>query len=160
MSLSSATLSSQLQSISASNESAAITAWTSAWSAYFAGAIAGSGPGVAFTSDPTAIANAKADMATALAGISSSGLADDKVQAGIIAWWDRLVAHPGDYFAGASAVSKPSGLTGIAASLASIFITNRDSALSALAACNSISSAIHTANSGGTATIGTSKAIT
>ncbi len=151
--MSSATLSAQLQAISGGTEGAAIAAWTAAWAAYFAGAVAGSGPGVAFTTDPTAITNARNAMAAHMTGLASDGLADDRVQAGIVGWWDHLVANPGTYFAGATSISKPSELTDIAAALPAIFASNTSGSLSASAACDAIASAIHSRNDGGSAFI-------
>lgn len=159
MAFSSATLSTQLQGISGATEGAAITSWTAAWAAYFAGAVAGSGPGVAFTSDPTAITNARNAMATAMTGLSSSGQGDDKVQAGIEAWWTHIAASPGTYFSGASAIAAPAGLSGIAAALVSIFSTNTAPGVTTAQACDAIAAELHTRNAGGTATIGGSQTI-
>lgn len=151
MSFSTPTLSTQLQGISAITFAATATAWADAWAAYFAGAVTSNG--VAFTTNPTAIANAKADMdAAMIAPFATDGKA--AVQAGIIAWWDRLVSAPGTYFTGASAIAKPSGLTTIASTMeADVFVANRLEATKA-AAMDRMAAFLATHNTGGTATIG------
>lgn len=154
MAMSSATLSTQLQGISGGTEGAAITAWTAAWAAYFAGALAGSGPGVSFTTNPTHITTARNAMAAAMSGLTTSGQADDKVQAGIIAWWDALVANPGNFFAGATSITKPVSLTSIAGALPAIFATNVSTAASAVVACGAVATSIHGNNGGGNSDLG------
>ncbi len=153
MALSSATLSTQLQAISGATEAAAITAWSEAWATYFAGAVAGSGPGVAFTTTPVTIAAARAAMEAAMVGLATSGQGDNEVQDGITAWWTYLSANPAACFAGASAVAAPGGLSGIAAAVAALFATNSAPGVTAATACDAIAAALHTANAGGTATI-------
>lgn len=151
MTLSAATLGGELEDISGASEAAAITAWTAAWATYFAGAVAGS---QAFTGDAGQIATARSLMGDAMSGLSVSGQADDKVQAGIIAWWDRLVAAPGSYFSGATSITKPANLTSIAAALPAIFADNKDGALSSAAACSAIATSIHGNNAGGSSDLG------
>jgi hypothetical protein len=77
------------------------------------------------------------------------------VQAGIIAWWDYLVAHPAACFTGASSVTKPAGLTGIAAALVSVFASNTSGALSASAACGAVATSLHGNNANGSTNMGT-----
>lgn len=89
-----------------------------------------------------------------MTGLSTAGQGDDKVQAGIIGWWDYLVANPGSCFTGATAIAKPGGLTGIASALPAIFDDNKNNARSAAVSCGAIATSIHSNNAGGTATIG------
>lgn len=159
MALSSATLSTQLQGISGATLAAAKAAWSAAWATYFAGAVAGSGPGVAFTNNSATIAAARAAMEAAMGALATSGQADDAVQAGVVAWWDYLVANPGACFAGASSVTKPSNLTSIAAALPSIFSTNTSTAASSSVACDAVAASIHGNNAGGSANISGSQTI-
>ena len=142
MALTSATLGAQLQAISGSTEGAAITAWSGAWATYFAGAVANKGGGVSFTTNPTTIAAARAAMESAMTGLSTSLEADDKVQTGIIAWWDYLEANPGACFADAIIIDKPD-LTGIAAALVPIFADNQDNTHSAAVSCAAIAASLH-----------------
>lgn len=158
MAFSTSTLSAQLQGISASTEAATITTWGSMWATYFAGAVAGSGPGVAFTTDAGYIATAKAAMALAMAGMCASGAAATKVQAGIVAWWDTLVASPGSYFTGASSITKPSGLTSIASDLPAQFTLNEAETTKA-AACDRLATFFAGKNAGGSANISGSQTI-
>ena len=159
MALSPATLSTQLQGISGATLAAAKSAWSAAWAAYFAGAVAGSGPGVAFTTNGATIAAARAAMETAMGALATTDQGDDAAQAGIIAWWDYLVANPGACFSGASSITKPSGLTSIAAALPAIFATNTSTAASAAVACAAVAASIHGNNAGGSANIGGAQTI-
>lgn len=160
MTMASATLSTQLQTIEASTEAGTITAWTLAWQAYFIGAVAGSGPGVAFSSSSIFRSLCRSAMAAQMTGISVSGQSAAKVQAGIIGWWDYLVANPGSAFSGASSITKPAGLTGIAAALPAIFATNQSTLATAAVACGAIAASIHSNNASGSANIGGSQTIT
>jgi hypothetical protein len=150
MAFSSATLSTQLQAISGSTEAAARVSWSGAWATYFAGAVAGAVP---FTTNPTHIATARAAMEAAMVGLSVSGQGAAKIQAGIIAWWDALVANAANYFAGASSITKPSGLTSIASNMGPILTSNKNTAASASVACGAIAAQIHADNGGGSANI-------
>lgn len=154
-----ATLSTQLQSISGTDEASTITAWTAMWATYFAAALAGSGPGVLFTANASPINTAKAAMAAAMSGMCASGAAAAKIQAGIIAWWGALAASPGSYFTGASSITAPAGLTGIAAGLPALFDLNKLETTKA-PACDRIATFFHDQNAGGSADISGAKTIT
>lgn len=152
MSLSSATLSTQLQAITGTDEATVITAWTAAWAAYFAGAVAGAGDdAVPFTVISGHITNARNAMAAAMVGISTADQGPSKVQAGIIAWWDTMVATPTAYFEDAVSISKPAGLTSIASNLEPILETNQLTSATSAAACDAISASLHSDNAGGAA---------
>ena len=106
----------------------------------------------AMTTNPTNIANAKADMAAAMNAVFAS---DGKaaIQAGIVAWWARLSSAPVSYFSGASDIQPPSGLNTIASSMeASVFVPNRLETSKA-PAMDRMSSFLHVKNAGGTARI-------
>lgn len=149
MSLSTATLSTQLQGISALTEIAARNAWADAWAAYFAGAITDNG--VTFTGNGGDVATAKAAMSGAMAGLSTDGPA--AIQAGISAWWSHLAGAPGTYFAGATSIAAPSNLTTIASAMeADVFVANRLEATKA-AAMDRLAGFLHTKNAGGSALI-------
>ncbi len=152
MARSSASLSTSLQSISATTEAETITAWGHAMADYFAGAVAGSAPGVAFTTNPTHITTAKAAVAAAMSGMCTSGQAATKVQAGIVAWWAALAASPSNYFTGAASVTAPTGITSIAANLPAAFEDNKLE-LTKAAACNRLATLFHDAQAGGSANI-------
>lgn len=156
--MSSATLSTQLQAISGATELAARNSWADKWATYFAGAITSNG--VSFTVNATHINTAKAAMAAAMSGLSVSGQAFAKIQAGIIAWWDTLVASPSNYFAGASSITKPAGLTSIASNLSPICANNKDTSASASVACGAIAASLHSSNGGGSADISGARTIT
>lgn len=154
MTMTASALSTQLQTISGATEEAAIAAWAVAWAAYFAGAVAGSGPGVAFTTNPTNIASARAAMAAQMTGLSATGAGAGKIQAGIIGWWDYLVAHPATFFSGAASITKPANLTSIAAALPTVFDNNKATSASAAVACLAVATSIHGNNTGGSSDLG------
>lgn len=160
MTMLSATLSTQMQALNGSTEAATITAWTLAWQTYFIGAVAGSGPGVNFSSSSIFRGLCRSAMAAQMTGLSVSGQSAAKIQAGIIGWWDHLVANPGSAFSGASSITKPAGLTGIAAALPAIFATNQSTLATKIVACNAIAASIHGNNASGSANIGGSQTIT
>ncbi len=148
MTMAAATLSTQLQGISGATEAAAITSWVTAWETYFSASVSN------VTNPFIPNAGARAAMAAALVGFSTSGNGAAKVQAGIIAWWGAMSAAPGTYYSGVSFVSAPGGLTSIAADLGPIFTSNKNGSLSASAACGAIATAIHARNLGGSTNAG------
>lgn len=122
------------------NEPDAIEAWASAWNTYFADAVSNSVPIL-----PTALPSAKTAMKTAMTGLKVTGSAS--LQAGIVAWWGAL--PPSGTFTGATGVTPPPTLSGIAAALSPVFLSNRGKtkAEAALAVAN----ALHAQNLGGLA---------
>lgn len=153
MALSSATLASELdaQVGNVATEAAARTAWAQAWNNYFGHASCGG------TISGLALPAAKSAMASALTGMSSSGAS--AIQAGIAAWWAALV--PATAFAGATVITPPATVSGIAAALASVFTTNNAPGVTKTQALANLAAVLH-ANGGlgGTATIaGTPTAI-
>lgn len=157
MSLVSATLATQLAGISGTTEAAAITAWTNAWQAYFIGAQCPS-PNFPFTAyfATSSIVRGlcRNAMAAQMVGLSSPGLGASKIQAGIIGWWDYMVANPSSTWPTSTAIAKPAGLTTIEADLAPILAANQADELSAADACAAIAASFHGNQTGGTATIG------
>jgi hypothetical protein len=151
VSRSAATLSTQLQAISGATEAAARVSWSAAWATYFADAISDA---TSFTTNPTHIATARAAMEAALVGFSVTDQGATKIQAGIIAWWDAIVANPGNFFSGSVTATKPAGLTSIAANMQPILTTNKNNASSAAVACGAIATQIHSDNAGGTTNLG------
>ena len=63
------------------------------------------------TFSPTNMTSLEAIMSAALVGMTADDAFAGKLSAGINAWWDELVGSPSTYFAGATAVAKPSGIT-------------------------------------------------
>jgi hypothetical protein len=139
----------QIAAISGATEVAVRVLWADAWATYFSTAQAGTTPFAPLA--PGRLTEAKVDMAVAMVGLSVPGQAAAKVQAGIIAWWDCLVSHPAAYFAGATAITKPPGLTCIAADLPPSFATDRSGQLSI--------AVLHSHNAGGAADISGSQTI-
>lgn len=148
--MSAAVLSTQLQAIADGvSESAAIDAWVEAWFEYFKTCDQDIGSGIeynVFQDHPEIHAN----MAAAMTGLSVSGQAAAKIQAGIIAWWDTIDADPGNYLhPSTGAITPPPGLTDIASDLSSIFAANTSGALSKSAACDAIADSLHANNYSG-----------
>ena len=126
-------------------EATAITNFTNAWGAYFAGA---SVSGVPVGS----LAAAKSAMQSALAGMSVANAGPAKIQAGITAFWGVIVANgPALWVLAPSVitiVAPPSTLSGIASALTSIFATNAADPTKTIAqATNAIATVLH-ANGG------------
>jgi len=129
------------------SETDAIDAWTAAWSGYFSDAETNGIP-----VSPAALPTAEAAMKTGLAGMSVSGQGAQKIQDGITAWWNVIVAAPAVFFAGSIAVAPPPGLSGIASALQSVFDSNREGEVTKDQAYTAVAGVLHPANLGGTAT--------
>ncbi len=71
----------------------------------------GSAYKVLTTFSPTNMVDLKAAMSAAMVGLTVDDAFSNKLSAGINALWDEIVGSPSDYFAGATAVAKPSGIT-------------------------------------------------
>lgn len=148
MSMLQATLKSELVAMVLYGEEApAVAAWAAAWSAYFADAETNSIP-----INPAALPAAEAAMAAALLGMSASGAGAGKIQAGIQAWWNAMVAAPATFWAGCTVIAPPPGLSGIAAALQSAFDSNTSGGVTEDAAYDVIAGIFHSANLGGQAT--------
>jgi hypothetical protein len=148
MTMAAATLGTALQGIGGSTDSGACDDWATAWATYFADAVSSTGD--TFTTNTTYIAAAKSAMAAAMSGLSAAGAGAAKVQAGVIAWWDYLVANPTGSFTGSPAsVTKPTTLTSIAAALPSVFASNQSGSVSAAVGCLAVATSIHGNNAGG-----------
>lgn len=130
-------------------EAPAIAAWAAAFRAYMADAEAPLG-GVPINT--AALGAPETAMAGAMAGLSNAGQAAAKIAAGITAFWGAMAASPAVYFTGATAITPPAALTGLAAALAATFAANVSSEASASEAYDAIATDIDTANTGGTAT--------
>lgn len=126
-------------------EAQAVAAWSGTWSAYFADAETNGIPIV-----PAALPAAEAAMAAALVGMSIDGA--DKIQAGIQAWWNTMVAAPALFWVGCILIAPPSGLSGISAALQISFDANISGQVTKEAAYDAIAGVLHPANLGGTAT--------
>lgn len=150
MSLSSAALSTALQDVSADTENDAIGQWVDAWATYFAGAI--SSNGVQFAPNPANLTLIKNDMITKMNGLATNG--PSAVGVAINGWWVFMQGAPASYFAGATAISVPTGVSTIASDMeTSVFVSNRLET-SIAPAMDRLASFLHTKNSGGSATIG------
>lgn len=99
--------------------------------------------------------NPKAAMKAALAGMSVPSVGAAKIQAGVSAFWATLAAPASAYFTGATAITPPPGLAGLAATLTSVFAANTAGAVDKTTALNNVATAIHAANAGGIATFPT-----
>lgn len=126
-------------------EAQAVAAWSGAWSAYFADAETNGIPIV-----PAALPAAEAAMAAALVGMSVDGA--DKIQAGIQAWWNTMVAAPASFWVGCILIAPPPGLPGISAALQAAFDANISGQVTKDAAYDAIAGVLHPANLGGAAT--------
>jgi hypothetical protein len=124
-----------------SHEADAIEAWASAWNDYCAEAASNS-----LTMLPAALVPAKEAMMAAMVGLKVTGSAS--LQAGIIAWWGAL--PPAGTFTGATAITPPPTLSGIAAALSPVFLSNRGK--SKADAVQAVADVLHTQNLGGQAT--------
>ena len=109
---------------------------------------------------PTNISVLTSVMSSAMVGITSDGSFAGKLSDGIEAWWSEMESNPSDYFPSATAVTKPSGiLSGLENTIQSAIDYNNDyielnGNISKEDAMDKLADVIHTANSGGTATIG------
>jgi len=140
------TLKSELLSLELFNtEASAISAWANAFRIYFEDAESNLIP----ISVP-ALGTPEAAMKGAMTGLSTAGAS--AIQAGIVAFWGSLTAAPATYFAAATVITPPPGLSGIATALQAIFDTNISSRASKEEAMAAIAGVIHPANLGGTAT--------
>jgi len=146
MPMSSATLSTQLQTLAPTgDEVTAVTRLAQAWQTYFSDAAAGAVPFV------STVPAAKAAMAAALVGMSVTGAV--AIQAGVAAFWGALAASPTLYFPTATVVTPPPNLATIAAVLVPVFLANTVGSLSLQDACDAIAAVLHVANIGGSATL-------
>lgn len=127
------------------NEPEAIQGWAAAFRTYFEDAVAGAVP-----VETSALDAPESAMAGAMTGLSTSGAS--AIQAGVIAFWAALVAAPAVYFVGATLITPPLGLSGLAAALTTVFANNTATKASASTAYAAISGANNAANTGGTAT--------
>lgn len=149
MAMSSATLASELDTHTGNTntEAAARTAWAKAFRNYFEDSFAGAVPVI-----KAALSTPEAAMDAGLAGMSTTGAAS--IQAGITAFWASMALSPVTYFAGATIIVPPAGLTSLAGLLTAQFSVNTSGALDKTTSLNNIAGIIHASNLGGTATFG------
>jgi hypothetical protein len=143
MALSATQLATELQGLGLyDTESAAIAAWADAFANYF-----GDAQSNAVIIVPGAVTVAKAAMVSALTGLSTdSGLA---LQTGITAFWGALV--PAVAWPTTTAITPPTFLGTIKATLDPVFLANTNGALSKNASYTAIANALHPLQLGGTA---------
>lgn len=146
MPLVSATLGSELANlVPVDNEPDAINNFATAFDNYFQGATVA---GIAVT--PGTTAPAKSAMVAAMTGLSTAGAA--AIQAGIVAYWTAIVpAAPTVWVTVPVALVAipPPGLSGIAATLASVFSANATANAPLATAANNVAAALHAAQLGG-----------
>lgn len=143
-----ATLETELNNLALySAEAPAITAWADAFGVYFAAATtATAGPILA-----PGVATAKAAMAAAMPGLSTTGAV--AITAGVTAFWAAGVAAPVTWWAGCTLIVPPAGpLAALAAALGVTFALNITEKASKAVSMGRIAANIHTACTGGTAT--------
>lgn len=151
MALSSATLSTQLQTMTATgSEATAITRFSAAFSTYFQGSTVN---GAALV--PASISPGLTALQSALVGMSASGAGAAKISAGVTAFWTAQLSLATGMWITAPVVLvppivPPAGLAGLSAALTAVFASNVSSGLSLASACNAVAATIHTACSGGT----------
>ena len=158
MALVAATLGSGLASMEpTSTEADAISAFASAWDAYFAEA---SVMGVSAT--PGSYAVGLSAMQVAMSGMSAAGAGAQAVQLGIQAFWNAILAlGPAIWTVPPPSVIvpplvAPTGISGIAADLAGKFASNTSGKLDLVAAANEVANVIHPAGGvGGIANVQT-----
>lgn len=151
-------------------EADATEAWAEAFTSYFEGgsppnpalaAIAGAVPVIAASlrTLPAPATSPKGSLKSGLAGMSTtvSGTpqAAIKIAAGLASFWSAMGGAATSFFSGATAITPPAGLAGLAATLQSTFDANKAGGLTKTAALNAIATAIHAANAGGIATFPT-----
>lgn len=129
------------------SEAQAIQRWADAWNDYMSSAAAGAVP-----LSPSAAGVARAAMLQSMTGLSTTGAA--AIQSGITAYWGTLAGMAAIAFTGATALTPPPGLGGIAAILLGVFSTNVVDQAPRPVAAQKIGTALHSANLGGIATIG------
>jgi hypothetical protein len=148
MALTSATLSLELQGITASlpeGEPAAITAWADAINNYM---LTSQVAGVFLI--PSFGTTAKTAMEGAMIGLMTTGAT--AVQAGVIAYWTALNI-PGCWGPTIPPTAPPPGLATLAAALNPAFLSNTASALTTPAAQDAIAAVFHPLMLGGVATL-------
>lgn len=166
MPLSASTLADGLKSMEpAADEADAIAAFSAAWATYFyASTVLGISP---VPPDPEAepepipgaLDNALAALEGGLVGMSATGAAAVKIQAGIVAFWAALNAAAATIWVmippvpPVTAVTPPAGLTGIAAALVPVFASNTAAAADLDTAATNIAAAIHPLQLGGIAVL-------
>jgi hypothetical protein len=131
------------------NEAAACAAWADAFHTYFGDAVSGAAGAVSYTPQ----AACKTAMQSALAGLNASGAAAAKIQSGVTAYWSALALAITAAFSGALPLTcvPPTSLSGLLVALETVFTSNVENDEDEDAACAAIADAIHTANSGATA---------
>ncbi len=101
---------------------------------------------------PAALNSApKAAMIAAMSGFSTDGAT--AIQNGCLAFWGAMVPLAATLFPSALVLSPPPPLSGLAASLTPVFLSNTQGNLDLASACQSIALAIYTSSLGGLATI-------
>ena len=105
------------------------------------------------------LASARTAMEVALVGMSATGAAAAKIQAGITAFWGVVAASAATIWTMVPPVppptgaTPPAGLSGIAAALTSVFATNTSSEADLDTAATNVANAIHPTQLGGIALI-------
>lgn len=130
-------------------ESVCAVAWVDAWITYFGTSNAGPVPCVA----PVLQTAPRAAMLGALTGMSAPSAGAGCLQAGILAFWGSVAALATTVYPTAITVTPPPGLAGLAAALTPVFAANTSGNLSKVDAANTIATALHLLNLGGTAII-------
>ena len=116
-----------------------------AYASYMIGAAAGAFPLLATVAPKAAMSGA---MVFPTVGTAAS--AGASIQAGVVAFWAAMVAAPATYFAAATVIAPPAGLTTLGTALSAVFTSNIGSSLELSA--DAMAAAIHAASAGGTAT--------
>lgn len=136
------------------SEATAIANFANAWTSYFQGASVAGTPATAGT-----LNGAKSALQSALVGMSATGAGPAKIQAGIIAFWNTVVASATSIWIippnTITLVTAPPTLGGLAAALTSVFASNAADPTKTLAqATNAIASVLHSNGGlGGIATV-------
>lgn len=130
--------------VPAQTEAEAVTRIVDAWDAYFAGASVNGIPAVSgsYAAGLTA-------MQGALSGISVANAGAQKLQDGILAFWNAIVGLAPSIWITAPVVLvppaiAPPGISGIAAALTPVFASNTSSNADLVTATNSIATVLHT----------------
>lgn len=146
MALLQVTLADELEALAPTTSApAAVQTLADAYGAYMAGAVANGIPIVTTSAAVSAMAGA---MTFPTSGTPAGAAA--VLVGGVQAFWAAMVAAPATYFAGATVITPPAGLTGLAAALSAVFAANVG--LSLEDSADAMAGAIHTASLGGTAT--------
>ncbi len=146
MALSESTLADELENLTPTTDAdAAVQTLADAYGDYMSDAVSNGIPILTVTAAVEAMADA---MEFPLPGTASA--AATAIAAGVSAFWAAMVSAPATYFTAATVITPPAGLSGLAAALQSVLVSNVGLSLADSAA--TMADPMHSASAAGTAT--------